>query len=276
MKQARARQDAAAKDLGLSVEATNSVGMKLRLIPAGNFTMGSAPEEIDRCLAGPKEGWEDGPLRSEGPAHVVEITRPFYFGETDVTVGQFRQFVKEKNYSVVDNRWLNPGWEQTDNHPVVFVTWNNVVDFCDWLSAKEGKKYRLPTEAEWEYACRAGTDTRYSFGDDEGDLLKHAWIGNNAQGRSQPVKELEANAWGLFDMHGNVWQWCHDWYGEDYYAQSPKQDPQGPESGKIRVLRGGGCNKGPLHCRSAFRNRAASAPLDARLGFRVVLVVAPK
>jgi formylglycine-generating enzyme required for sulfatase activity/serine/threonine protein kinase len=272
--QAKEYQRVWAEYLKGKVVETNRIGLKLRLIPPGKFAMGSSQKEIARCLSGAKEGWEDGCLISEGPEHEVEITQPFYLGETEVTVGQFRQFVQEKNYPVGDNRWQKPAWEQTDNHPVGWVTWDDAVAFCNWLSAKEGKKYRLPTEAEWQYSCRAGTKTRYSFGDREEDLLKYAWINTNARGTPQPVKGLAPNAWGLHDMHGNMWEWCQDWYAEDYYKKSPKRDPAGPSAGAYHVILGGACNKPPLDCRSAFRNRAATAPRDNFIGFRVLLVPA--
>src|SRR5262249_19167843 len=122
--------------------------------------------------------------------------------------------------------WRNPGWEQTDRHPVVNVSWNDAVAFCDWLSAKEGKQYRLPTEAEWEYSCRAGTTTRFHSGDDEASLKKVANYWDSGPGTTRAVGELQANAFGLHDMHGNVWEWCQDWYDKDYYKASPRQDPQ--------------------------------------------------
>src|SRR5207237_1435675 len=125
-------------------------------------------------------------------------------GAQEVTVGQFRQFVNQSKYRI-DDAWQNPGWEQTDDHPVVTVTWNNAVDFCNWLSKQEGKQYRLPTEAEWEYSCRAGkAGTRYCYGDQDWDLVRYAWHGANSGRKTHPVGKLEPNAWGLYDMHGNA------------------------------------------------------------------------
>ena len=221
---AKEAQEASAKQWGVPVETTNSIGMKLRLIPPGKFTMGSSKEEIDFWLKLKQDGWYKELLLSEGPQHEVEITQPFYMGQTDVTVGQFRQFVKATGYKtqaereggavrgfpnggfkeVANTNWLNPGFAQTDDHPVVCVSWNDAVEFCQWLSKEEGRTYRLPTEAEWEYSCRAGSKGRWSFGDDEGELWDYARVGGNSQGHAWPVAGLKANAWGLYDMHGNV------------------------------------------------------------------------
>ncbi len=166
--------------------------------------------------------------------------------------------------------WRNPGFAQTDEHPVVNVSWNDAVAFCEWLSKQEGKRYRLPTEAEWEYACRAGSTTRFSNGDDPerpGD------VGNVADGTAKakypkwngtitardgyvytaPVGTFRPNGFGLYDMHGNVWEWCSDWYDQSYYANSPVEDPQGPATGSDRVVRGGGWFGSPVTCRSAIR-----------------------
>ena len=180
----------------------------------------------------------------------------------------------------------NPGFAQTDDHPVVNVTWNDAVAFCQWLGRKEGKTYRLPTEAQWEYACRAGTATRYSSGDDPKLLARVANI-QDAAGRDQfphvqeifipkngkftlPVGTLAPNKFGLYDMHGNVWQWCSDWYGKDYYAKSPLDDPTGPETGIRRVRRGGGWNSFPLYVRASFRNWNVPESRCVNLGFRVL------
>ena len=253
---------------------TNSLGMKFMLIPAGKFTMGSSQEEIDRCLKLVGNNRSDmDRLLTEGPEHEVEITQPFYLGATEVTVGQFRRFVEANpKYQVGDDEWKNPGFEQTDDHPVVSVIWTNAVDFCTWMSQKEGEKYRLPTEAEWEYSCRAGTKTRYSCGDRDTDLLLYAWSRTHLQGWTHPVGRLKRNPWGLFDMHGNVREWCQDVYDPKYYESSSKKDPPGPSTRGGRVNRGGSWDSSPVHCRSAFRFHGIPHYRDKHVGFRVLLV----
>ena len=169
---------------------------------------------------------------------------------------------------------------------MVNVSWNDAVAFCKWLSRKEGKTYRLPTEAEWEYACRAGTTTRYYSGDDPETLAK---VGNVADATAKakfpdwkytikandgyvftaPVGKFKPNAFGLYDMHGNAWQWCADWYGADYYATSPADDPTGPDSGDVRVLRGGSWFDGPSVTRSAIRLGVIPGYGGSSTGFRV-------
>jgi formylglycine-generating enzyme required for sulfatase activity len=263
---------------GLPKEFTNSLHMKLILIPAGKFTMGSSRQEIDhwKALHARDADWV-AVFEAEGPEHEVEITRPFYMGTTEVTVGQFRQFVNEKAYPVGDDRWANPGFAQSDDHAVGWLTWQNAVNFCTWLSQKEGKTYRLPTEAEWEYSCRTGkTGLRYSFGNSDADLLLYAWYGRNSQAKAQPVGKLPANAWGLFDMHGNIWEWCQDIYDPNYYQASPKQDPAGPPDGTERVLRGGAFQAHVWHCRSAFRYHLDAARRIGYCGFRVVCEIPAK
>ena len=160
--------------------------------------------------------------------------------------------------------------------------------FCKWLSKKEGKTYRLPTEAEWEYACRAGTTTRFNCGDDPDTLLEAANM-DHVKGRTEfphvqelelpkdkpvtftvPVGSFKPNRFGLYDMHGNVWEWCSDWYGEDYYANSPVDDPQGPDDGHLRVRRGGAWHSYPIWARASFRNWNMPASRCVNLGFRVV------
>ena len=147
------------------------------------------------------------------------------------------------------------------------------VAFCAWLSKKEGKPYALPTEAQWEYACRAGSRTRFSFGDDDGNMAQYAWYLDNAEKKTHPVGQKKPNAWGLFDMHGNAWDWTADWYDKDYYNNSPTEDPQGPPAGETRTLRGGAWNLAPRFCRSAHRNQLyGPTHRENNIGFRVVLL----
>lgn len=291
-------------------EITNSIGMKLVKIPAGEFLMGGQEpaEELSKAFSAyhrKPEGFKD-----EYPRHRVRITKPFYLGKYEVTVGNFRQFVKDTGYKTEAERagqggwgynpesghcegrrlqynWRNPGFPQTDDHPVLNITWGDAVAFCQWLSRKEGKTYRLPTEAEWEYACRAGTTTRYSNGDDPRELAKVAKVTDD-RGRTTfpavqnlmipreksgqftvPVGSFPPNRFGLHDMHGNAWEWCADWYGESFYSRSPVDDPQGPDSGDRRVRRGGAWNSFPLWPRSSFRNWNKPDSRCVNLGLRV-------
>ncbi len=267
----------------LAVDLGGGMKMELVFIPSGEFKMGSG-ESAEATAAFFKKAYGQDFLtadffKAEHPQHRVRITKPFYLGTYHVTRGQFRQFVADTKYKTEAEKgekpgawgwnpdkkefgfnekysWRNAGFEQTDEHPVVNVSWNDAVEFCKWLSRKDGKTYRLPTEAEWEYACRAGTTTRYYSGDDPETLAK---VGNVADATAKakfpgwtwtiqasdgyvftaPVGKFKPNAFGLYDMHGNAWQWCADWYGAEYYAKSPIDDPTGPDSGDDRVLRGG-------------------------------------
>jgi len=294
-------------------QITNSIGMKLMLIPSGEFMMGS-DESAEETAAFFDKTYGEGLLKAdyfkdEHPQHRVRITQPFYLGTYHVTRGQFRQFVKDSGYKTDAEKgenpgafgwdsdkkkfgfnakysWRNAGFKQTDEHPVVNVSWNDAVAFCKWLSKKEGQSYRLPTEAEWEYACRAGTTTRYYSGDDPETLAK---VGNVADAAAKakfpdwkyttkandgyvftaPVGKFRPNPFGLFDMHGNAWQWCADWYGADYYAASPAVDPTGPNSGDDRVLCGGSWNGWLIDSRSARRNWLAPDYRDSGVGLRV-------
>jgi formylglycine-generating enzyme required for sulfatase activity len=215
-------------------------------------------------------------------------------GVHDVTVGQFRAFVKETGYQTEAEKsgegayvlrqnfdwqldakanWQNPGLDQTDDHPVVCVSWNDAKAFCDWLSNKEGKTYALPTEAQWEYACRAGSRTKFFFGDDDQDLDQYAWHVADSEVKTHPVGQLKSNAWGLYDMHGNIWQWTADWFAADYYQKSCKEDPPGPMLGSTRVIRGGGGIAAGKEARAAFRSGDYVPSLrSTHLGFRVVLL----
>jgi formylglycine-generating enzyme required for sulfatase activity len=263
----------------LGREFVNPLDMKLLRIRPGTFLMGSP-------------NYEKGRDPNEEPQHPVTITRTYYLGACPVTKGQFAAFVKETGYKTDAEKdgqggwgynaatrkyegrdpkysWRNTGWDQTDDHPVVNVTWKDATEFCKWLSKKEGREYGLPTEAEWEYACRAGTTTAYSFGDDPKQLGDYAWFSDNAGVRPHEVGKKKPNPWGLYDLHGNVFQWCADRYGP--YPNGAVTDPKGPETGPSRVSRGGSWNGGPRDCRSA--NRAPGNPGDSTgdTGFRAAL-----
>ena len=194
---------------------------------------------------------------------MVEITRPFYLGVHEVTQAQ---------YEAVIGR--NPSGFKGAAHPVEQVNWDDAVAFCGRLSElpaekAAGRLYRLPTEAEWEYACRAGSTTTYSFGDETARLAEFGWYSNNSgSAKLHPVGEKKPNAWGLYDMHGNVWEWCHDWYGP--YPVGDVADPTGPESGSVRVDRGGSWHYIARFCRSASRYRFAPGSRTSVLGFRVL------
>ncbi len=288
---------------------TNSIGMKFTLIPAGEFVMGSTetPSQLLKQFDYAKPVW----LAGERPRHKVRITKPFYLGTYEVTLGQFRKFRDDTNYKCDcetdgDGGWGYTGengnefqqlpkftpWSwgfegQTNNHPVVNVSWNDADAFCKWLSHKEGKTYRLPTEAQWEYAARAGTKTRYYCGDDPERLAeyenvqdrtgaeKFTWWKNGITASdgfafTAPVGSFHPNAFGLYDMLGNVGEWCGDWYREDYYATYPPEDPTGPDTGATRVFRGGSWANSPVICRSATRIHGLPTSRVFNVGFRVV------
>ncbi|MFZ1936493.1 MAG: formylglycine-generating enzyme family protein [Thermoguttaceae bacterium] len=295
---------------GRPSESTNSIGMKMVLVPPGEFLMGGQESAKDLVAAFPAYRRPPDFFKDEYPRHRVRITKPFQLGKYEVTVGQFRRFSEEAGYKTeaekdglggwgydaatgkcrgrdVKFNWRNPGFKQTDDQPVLNVTWNDATAFCKWLSRKEGKTYRLPTEAEWEYACRAGTTTRYSNGDDPAALAEVANVGDDRGRTTFPhVQELDLpkdgplkftvavgkfppNRFGLCDMHGNVWEWCSDWYAADYYARSPVDDPTGPATGKLHVRRGGAWHSFPLWARASFRNWNTPRSRCVNLGFRV-------
>ncbi|HVX10885.1 MAG TPA: formylglycine-generating enzyme family protein [Pirellulales bacterium] len=306
-----------------AVTITNSIGMKLVLVPAGEFMMGAVEDTAASLARFPtaKASWFAG----ETPRHHVRITREFYMGMYEVTLGQFLTFYHDAHYKIDSERderpnWgydartklvrsrsfspWSPGWSINFKHPVPYVSWNDASAFCEWLSKKEGKKYRLPTEAEWEYACRAGTTTLYSNGNtperltaigNVADATAHDYWPNvnlvvvtnsdhkknmkvpfpflrsrDGYVNTAPVGRFRPNAFGLYDMHGNVAEWCSDFYSAKYYAESPEDDPTGPAGGTEHVLRGGGWYNTPERMRSSNRSRS---PADHRFymwGFRVV------
>jgi formylglycine-generating enzyme required for sulfatase activity len=226
---------------------TNSIGMKFVLIPAGTFQMGSPADETDRD--------------KDERQHQVTISKPFYLQYTEVTQGQWQQ-VMGKNPSEFKKWWGGA------NLPVEQVSWEDAQEFIKKLNKMENTdKYRLPTEAEWEYASRADSKERWSFGDDEAKLEEYAWYSKNSQDKTHPVGQRKPNAWGLYDMHGNVWEWVQDRYGD--YPAGPVTDPTGSASGKRRVLRGGSWSYNAGFTRSAFRNYFNPGFRYNDVGFRV-------
>jgi formylglycine-generating enzyme required for sulfatase activity len=236
----------------------NSVGMKFVLIPAGTFSMGSGEGE---AMA----------RANEMPRHEVIITKPYYLGVTPVTQDLYRAAIGEN-----PSRFTAPAGG-SPQHPVERVSWDDAVAFCRTLSSMpdehEAKRvYRLPTEAEWEYACRAGGSTVFAFGDTLAPSQANFAFRGDADRpleRTSKVGQYPANNYGLYDMHGNVWEWCHDWYDERYYATGSTRDPQGPREGSFRVVRGGCWRSQIATCRSAYRNALMPHNRDPYTGFRV-------
>lgn len=264
---------------------TNSIGMKLVQIPAGRFSMGSPTSEVGS--------------RDDETLHKVELTQAFYMGATEVTEHQWAmvmepafttELVDEKD--PVSGRFIRKMEKQIPNPklkrqlPITDISWEQAVEFCERLGQlpeekKEGRQYRLPTEAEWEYACRSGSSTSYTFGDKTAELKQYGWYRDTSawtydpenfpqwMGRIQKVGQLRANLWGLYDMHGNVAEWCNDWY--DKYEEGFVSDPRGPSSPqRDRVIRGGHIKHEAGECRSATRYSEHPDVKDRLIGFRVV------
>jgi uncharacterized protein (TIGR02996 family) len=254
---------------------TNSIGMKLALIPPGTFLMGSSETEVGR-------------RNDEGPLHPVRITRPFYLGVFPVTQQQYKRIVgrNPSSFAARGRNRSNVVGLDTRSFPVERVSWDDAVAFCAALSArpaerKAGRVYRLPTEAEREYACRAGTSTPFNVGtalsSSQANFEGASPYGGARRGpylqRTVPVGSYAPNAFGLHDMHGNVWDWCADWYDAAYYSSSPSSDPEGPSSGLGRVLRGGSWGKFGKNCRSACRDSARADFRESFVGIRVAMSV---
>jgi formylglycine-generating enzyme len=245
-----------APKVGGPVEALPSIhprsGGEMILIPAGAFSMG------------------DGAGQPDEAAHNVTV-QAFYIDKYPVTQELYETMLG-----------VNPSKRKEPKNPVERTQWTEAVRFCNKCSEIDGltpcydlaawecnfnaNGYRLPTEAEWEYACRAGSSAKYCFGDAESDLANYAWLKPHSQGKPHPVGEKQPNSWGLYDMHGNVWQWCNDWYSESYFKESPAENPHGPATGKMRVLRGGAWDSTPDKCRSAYRHKEFPAYSDACFG----------
>lgn len=229
----------------------NSIGMDFVLIPAGEFVMGEATRaECTTCNA----------REDETPRHAVTLSRSFYISTHEVTQKEFMAIMKD-----------NPSRFTGSNRPVDSVTWNEAKLFAEGLNALEKTKaYRLPTEAEWEYAARAGATTAYHFGDNDRQLTDYAWTGANSGDKTHDVMKKEPNPWGLYDMYGNVYEWCEDWYGKTFYRMSPKTDPQGPAKGVGKVKRGGSKDRSARSCRSSAREYADPGTRSDNTGFRII------
>ncbi|MFT5468139.1 MAG: sulfatase modifying factor 1 [Verrucomicrobiales bacterium] len=318
----------------------NSVGIELIRVEAGEYLRGAA----DQNLIVEKHPFSTlARNRNHGisPSHPVRISKSFWIGSREITVAQFRAFVEATDYetSAETNEkgalalfpeetdgpekfqtkpgcnWRNPGFAQTDDHPVVCVSWKDAVTFCEWLSKKENRVYRLPTEAEWEFAARAGSTSMYLSGDSPDGVYEYGNVADAALEKAHPnmtlrqriagLKEgdgdgfvytaptgsLKPNAWGLFDTHGNVWEWCSDRYMIEYYGElrakavkdgsttEPAEtvDPTGPEStlndqyGEWRAMRGGGWTNSPITARTAWRGFGEASDSFCYTGFRVVV-----
>ena len=226
----------------MAIDLGGGVTMDFVLVRPGTFTMGS-----DEC--------------SNATPHKVTISKPFYLGKYEVTQEQWEKVMGS-----------NPSGFKGAKNPVENVNWDDCQMFLLELQGKvPGYSFRLPTEAEWEYACRAGSTTRYCYGDDAVRLGAYAWYKDNSDERAHPVGEKRPNMWGLYDMHGSVREWCADWYG--HYPKSEVTDPTGPVSGSRRLLRGGSWHISATYCRSAGRIDNYPSSCVSNIGLRDVVVV---
>ncbi|MDJ0873824.1 MAG: formylglycine-generating enzyme family protein [Desulfobacterales bacterium] len=226
---------------------TNSIGMELIKLPAGSFVMGGDwdAEQADE---------------NELPQHEVVFKQPLYIGRTPVTQAQWEAVMGS-----------NPSEFKGGDHPVETVSHEDAAEFLQRLNQREENPgYRLPTEAEWEYAARAGSTSSYCFGPQTAKLAEYAWFQKNSGRTTHPVGQLAPNAWGLHDMHGNVHEWCADWFDRNYYARSPGENPRGPRKGVARCLRGGDWGSEAWYCRCAIRSLSAPTRRSPRVGFRIV------
>jgi formylglycine-generating enzyme required for sulfatase activity len=237
--------------------------MKFKLIPAGNFMMGSS--EVYKTFG-----------KAEFPQHQVEISKSFFLQTHEVTQSQWKSVMGTEPWK--GKKEIKPNCPKC---PAVYIDYQDIQEFIKKLNQIEKTdRYRLPTEAEWEYACRAGTDTFYSFGDDLKNLDEYTWYEANTNERGEkyahPVGSKKPNAWGLYDMHGNVWELCSDWFDENYYQHSPSRDPKGPQKNKYgRTIRGGSYYFMPMALSSAIRIPAGDMKRRSDAGFRLVAETKP-
>ena len=295
--QAKKHQEAWAKQLGVPVDYINTIGMKFMLIPPGEFPMGGTPADIEAALktVGEDQGWQDL-IKSEAPVRKVVLTQPIYLGVHEVTQVEYEKIIGTTPSFFAE---MGAGKDavagmDTTSHPVECVSWNDAVEFCAKLSQREklkafhfragemitpldGTGYRLPTQAEWEFACRAGTTNGYWSGGKDEDLIRAGWSVTNSGGRTHAVGELKANPFGLYDIHGNVWEWVHDEWNPTNYGQLQETSPL--ESNRItsadsqRLSRGGSWYHLASLCRSSTRFAHEPKRRDLTIGFRVALPV---
>jgi formylglycine-generating enzyme required for sulfatase activity len=294
---------------GGAVWTEPTTGMELVYVPGGCYQMGQTAQEKDDLIKEVGQEEYDKYYAREQPRHEVCVDG-FWLGSKEVTVGSFRKFVAATGYktdaeenrgnakgcwALKDNKWgwqegyswSNPGFSQEESFPAACVSWNDTREYVKWLNGISGKAYRLPTEAEWEYAARGGTKTSRYWKDGVDDQAcgyanvadkGHGWGEPNfpcddGYKYASPVGSYKPNGYGLYDMLGNVWEWCGDWYAGDYYGKSPRQNPQGPSTGSDRVVRGGSWNYDPAYVRAAGRGRNSPDDRIDYLGFRLVFPV---
>lgn len=280
--EAKQYQQEYAQKIGLPVTERVPLGdsgseqqLELVLIPPGEFMMGNSSQSQTDANVSP---------------HQVKLTQPYYMSSTEITTGLFRLFVDATQYQtdaeksgrggfgIEGGRWVQSNaysWKYTgelspnDQIPALSISWNDATAFCDWLSKTTGDHYRLPTEAEWEYACRAGTQTPWFFGTDPGEMGKYAWFSSNSGSKIYPVKQKLPNPFGLYDIYGNEWEWCQDNYSASYYRESPKENPTGPAQGSERVRRGGGFLD-PSDLITSYLRRPGTPEAPQHGSFRIV------
>jgi formylglycine-generating enzyme required for sulfatase activity len=274
-----------ANPLTLTLDLGDGVKIELLHVSSGTFTMGGK-DEAKNLYAEP-----------ESPPHRVTLSKDYFLGKYEVTRRQFAAFVRATGYKtdaekagksmgcptnawewtdIAGLHWQNVNFPQTEDDPVVCISWNDAAAFCEWVTKKTGRMVRLPTEAEWEYACRAGTQTKWSFGDDESAMWEYAWYDKNTLrlerplmplARTHPVGQKRPNPWGFYDMSGNVWEWCQDWAAP--YLPGDAVDPTGPTSGQKKIIRGGDWHSDANLARSSQRGHKSPSINDTSDGFRV-------
>ena len=261
----------------LTLDLGKGVSMKLVLIPAGKFKMGNNDTPAETIK---KVGGEEEHLADEYPAHDVTISKPFYMGIYELTQAQWKAVMGTEPWmtkTALGYAGAQPRPAGVDDYPAVWMSSYDAIEFCRKLSKKTGMTVSLPTEAQWEYACRAGSTTTFSFGDDLSKLIDHGWYGGLTGGQKEDyahrVGQKKPNAWGLYDMHGNVWEFCRDWYDKDFYSRSPSVDPENTTETDLRCLRSGSFHSVPAVSRSSQRARWVG-PKQVRYNYGLRVVVA--